>query len=105
MIANHDFKCIAGNELRHISASFLVSYLYCKKIDKAHNAWKQNELTEASRKSRIRDINKNKQFHIAWLDYIANEADEELLSDNEIGLTGVQIKKMASKLLSNMNHL
>lgn len=99
MATNHGFNCEAGDILSKISASFLVSYLYCKKIDETHDAWKKYELTDKSFSSRISKINNNEEHQKAWLEHIALKCSEARLNRNTIGLTGAQVKEMAKELL------
>lgn len=82
----------AGEKLRAVGASFLVSFLYYKKIDSTHSNWR---LANTSNPSTI--INNEKYWKI-WLEAIAKK-DSASLGQNRINLSGTDIIIMAQELL------
>jgi len=82
----------AGEKLRAVGASFLVSYLYWKIIDPTHTNWK---LANTNNPNTI--IN-NKEYWKIWIEVIIQKSPG-LLGKNQIDLNGSQIISMAKKLL------
>lgn len=82
----------AGEKLRAVGASFLVSYLYWKKIDSTHTNWKFAKTNNPN------TINNNQKYWSIWVESIINK-DPASLGQNKIELTGSAIINMARKLL------
>lgn len=82
----------AGEKLRTVGASFLVSYLYWKKIDPTHTSWR---LANTNNPNTI--IN-NKEYWAIWIEAIVHK-DPGSLGQNKIELSGSQIINMAKRLL------
>lgn len=82
----------AGEKLRAVGASFLVSYLYWKKIDSTHTNWKLAQTNNPN------TINNNKQYWSIWINAIIYK-DPGMLGKNKIDLNGFQIISMAKQLL------
>ena len=76
--------------INKIGASYLISYLYGKYIDKNHD--KRRETDKTALIERYKD-NYHKMVEAVL------EMDENKLESNEIGLSGAEVKKMAKKLL------
>ena len=93
-MAKHDFNFIGGDQLRHIGASWFVSYCFYLNLDKTHSNW-QLVKTASSRKSLY---DKTKKFHRDWLTQIATMSENNLLR-NKIKLSPCCTKIMASALL------
>ena len=83
-----------GVILRRIGVTFFVSYLYYKFIDKKHLAWKSIQTKEM----RITNIEKSKKYHYVWLEYVLDRYERNL-DTNTLGIKGLDVKKMAAKLL------
>lgn len=87
---------MSNNELNEIinkiGASYLISYLYGKYIDKNHDNYKRRETDKTALIERYKD-NYHKMVEAVL------EMDENKLESNEIGLSGAEVKKMAKKLL------
>jgi hypothetical protein len=88
----------AGEKLRAVGASFLVSFLYYKKIDSKHSNWR---LANTNNPSTI--INNEKYWKI-WLEAILDK-DPASLSQNKISLSGSEIINMAQKLLTHFKDI
>lgn len=82
----------AGEKLRAVGASFLVSYLYWKYIDPTHTNWQLANTNNPS------TIDSNKDYWAIWIEAIILKVPG-LLGKNQIDLTGLQIINMAKKLL------
>lgn len=78
--------------INKIGASYLISYLYGKYIDKNHDNYKRRETDKTALIERYKD-NYHKMVEAVL------EMDENKLESNEIGLSGAEVKKMAKKLL------
>ena len=89
-------KTIMNNNINEtinkIGASYLISYLYGKYIDKNHDNYKRRETDKTALIERYKD-NYHKMVEAVL------EMDENKLESNEIGLSGAEVKKMAKKLL------
>ena len=89
-------KTIMNNNINEtinkIGASYLISYLYGQYIDKNHDNYKRRETDKTALIERYKD-NYHKMVEAVL------EMDENKLESNEIGLSGVEVKKMAKKLL------
>ena len=81
----------AGEKLRSVGASFLVSYLYWMKIDLTHTNWKLAKINNPA------TIIKNKEYWDIWIEAIISK-DPSYLEQNKIELSGRDIINMASKL-------
>jgi len=82
----------AGEKLRAVGASFLVSYLYWKKIDSTHTNW------ERANTNNPNSIDNNKEYWAIWIEAIIHKSPG-LLGKNQIDLSGFQIINMAKKIL------
>lgn len=78
--------------INKIGASYLISYLYGKYIDKNHDNYKRRETDKTALIERYKD-----DYH-KMVEAVL-EMDENKLESNEIGLSGAEVKKMAKKLL------
>ena len=74
-----------------IGASYLVSYLYNQYIDSKHNAYKKRK-TDKTRETR------NLKAHYQEIIKIILTMEESKLANNEIGLTGEDVKGLAKEL-------
>jgi len=81
----------AGEKLCKVGSSFLVSYLYWKKIDSAHINWK------LARTNNPVTIINNKKYWPIWIEAIISK-DPAALGKNKIQLTGTEIIDMARKV-------
>lgn len=82
----------AREKLRTVGASFLVSYLYWKKIDQTHNNWRLANTNNPN------TIDGNKEYWTIWIEAITHK-DPGSLGQNKINLSGSQIITMAKRLL------
>lgn len=91
---SHSYNFEGGELLKSIGTSFFVSYLYNQRIDPKHANW----TSIATRASRISTINSSRRHHLDWLNRVQfmNEAN---LDKNSLGLSGREVKEMASTLL------
>lgn len=87
---------MSNNELdeiiNKIGASYLISYLYGKYIDKSHYNYKRRETDKTALIERYKN-NYHKMVEAVL------KMDENKLENNEIGLSGAEVKKMAKKIL------
>lgn len=91
---SHSYNFEGGKLLKSIGTSFFVSYLYNQRLDPTHANWKPI----ATRASRISTINSSRLHHLDWLTRVQfmNEAN---LDKNSLGLSGREVKEMATLLL------
>lgn len=94
---SHDFNIRGGDILRHVDASFFISYLYHFKIDENHCNY-LIVLREVPN-WRTNRIDNNEEFHKDWINKIIN-MNPSKLSNNKIGLSGLQVISMAKELKS-----
>lgn len=78
-------------QLNEIGASYFVSYLYGKYIDKAHKNYKKRKT------SKIAQIEKLKESYDDLISLVL-QMDPDSLETNEIGLSGERVLQMAEKL-------
>ena len=90
----HAFAFYGGNLLRRIGASWFVSFAYHKHVDAGHLNWNR-----VSVKMRSSIYEKSFSYHRYWLDKIMSMNDR-LLDTNKLGLTSLQVKDMAGKVMS-----
>lgn len=57
----------AGEKLRTVGASFLVSYQYCKKIDSTHTNWRLAKTNNPN------TIDSNKEYLAIWIEAIVHK--------------------------------
>jgi hypothetical protein len=95
-MAEHLFDFEGGEKLAKIGASWFVSYSYYRVRDETHMNWKKI----STYSFRISVFNGTSNFHQFWLRR-ALDMDNALLKRNKIGLTGTQVKQMASELLAS----
>ena len=93
-MANHNFNFSGGEILRHIGASWFVSYCYCLNADPAHKNWGLLKTAPLRKKM----YEKSRKYHKDWLKEILNMTDNKLLK-NRIKLSASDIKAMANTLL------
>jgi hypothetical protein len=93
-MSEHAFNFKGGEYLATMGASWFVSYSYYKFKDKIHRNWKE----VSTYPGRVSTFNRTSDFHKFWLQQVLEMSDARL-ETNTIGLTGPQIKKMASELL------
>lgn len=82
----------AGEKLRAVGASFVVSYLYFWLIDSNHKNW------TLAKTNNPETVKNSKDFWPIWIEAIVYK-DPGLLGTNKIGLNGHQIINMARELL------
>jgi hypothetical protein len=94
-MSGHAFNFEGGEKLATMGASWFVSYSYYCFRDKTHMNWRE----VSTYPSRVSVFNQTSSFHQFWLQQVLDMNDDRL-ETNEIGLTGFQIKQMASTLLA-----
>lgn len=99
MATSHPFNFDGGEELSHMGATWFVSYAYFCYIDRKHFNW-TNIKTVDSRKSIYETT---KQYHKFWLSQILL-MEESRLNTNKIGISAVEIKKMAKQVLAKIRY-
>ena len=92
---SHAFAFYGGRSLNGMGASWFVSYAYHLHVDPSHTNW-DNVSTMCNR---ISKYNSTFSYHRYWLDKVMTMNDNKL-TQNEIGLTAIQIKNMAKKVMS-----
>tara|TARA_R110002167_G_scaffold151127_1_gene344977 strand:+ start:153 stop:461 length:309 start_codon:yes stop_codon:yes gene_type:complete len=92
------FAFAGGEILTTIGATFFVSYLYHRHVDKMHRNWEG----VGTSSSRIKAIDQSTHYHRAWLDRVGF-MKEINLNKNTLGLTGVQVKAMAKAILDRVS--
>ena len=80
--------------LREMGLSWFVMYKYYEEIDPLYINWKHCNSYEL-RKSYYEEGREN---HASWLEYVLFDSNENLLDNNQFGVTGAEIKKLASDL-------
>jgi hypothetical protein len=93
-MSGHPFNFEGGELLASMGASWFVSYSYYGFKDKTHLNWKK----VSTYTNRMSVFNRTGNFHQFWLQQILDMSDDRL-ETNEIGITGPQVKQMASELL------
>ena len=88
------FPFAGGDKLKSIGAAWFVSYCYYDHIDKTHKNWD----CVSTAKTRISTYKNSVTFHKDWLKEILN-MNESGLGKNVLGLSGADIKRMATDLL------
>ena len=91
---SHAFSFDGGKELSRIGATWFITYAYAEKIDPTERRW-LNSATHASRASNYKQA---AQWHQYWYTEVT-KMSESRLNKNEIGVSGVEAKKMAHKLV------
>lgn len=86
----------AGEKLRAVGASFVVSYLFWKLIDSNHNNWR------LAKTNNPKVIESNRKYWNVWTNAIRYKSPGYLAS-NKISLTGLEIIKMAKDLYKILN--
>ena len=81
--------------INKIGASYLISYLYGKYIDKNHDNYKRRETDKTAL------IESNRKFFYDMVQVIL-QMDESRLDSNKIGLSGEEVKRMAEELLKKL---
>ena len=92
-MGRHVFNFDGGSDLTTMGATWFVSYLYWLHIDKEANNWER----VSTRDSRRNIFNRTRKYHQFWIGQILN-MDETKLNRNEIGLTALEIKRMAKEV-------
>lgn len=92
---SYECDVISLKRLRSVGASFFISYLYHNKINHSHTNWE----IISKQIPRINTINNNEEFHKDWINKIIN-MNPSKLSNNKIGLSGLQVISMAKELKS-----
>ena len=94
-MSEHTYKnCNGARLLTSLSASWFVSYLYYLKVDSSHLNWKKYI-------KRVSMFNNSYSYHKEWLQKIL-AMDAYNLSKNQMGIDGIEIKRMAKKILMIM---
>lgn len=88
------FSFEGGIELNRMGAVWFVSYCYYEIVDSNHLNWKKVD-TYPSRRSRY---NRTRKYHKGWLLEVLR-MNEDKLNTNTLGLTGLDVIEMASKIL------
>ncbi len=87
------FTFDGGEYLTTMGATWFVSYAYWHK-NPHHLNWRR----VSTYKNRMSVFNNTKSYHKFWLQQVVH-MDENNLDKNSIGLSGLQVKQMASELL------
>ena len=95
-MARHTFKFKGGEDLTTMGACWFVSYCYYKKLKPNHLNW----CKPSTYASRISVFTKTLNLHKYYLERVL-EMDITNLNKNQIGLNGIQVKEMATELLTN----
>ena len=93
-MTSHDFKFNGGDILRHMAASWFVSYAYYEYIDNNHINWSNVQ----SAPVRVTKYLSSRDYHKYWLEKISSMNDSKL-NINQLGLTASQVKQMAAEVL------
>ena len=94
MKKRHCYEFEGADELVSIGASWFISYTYYLEVDETHKNW----MLYSTRKARQATYRHSKEYHDVWLGEILDMSVAKL-SQNELGLNGEQIKKMARKII------
>lgn len=94
-MARHTFTFLGGEYLTTMGAAWFVSYSYWHKYS-SHLNWRR----VSTYQNRISVFEKTKKYHIYWLQQVTI-MDEINLDKNTLGLSGIQVKKMAAELLKS----
>ena len=91
---------MSNNELNEIinkiGASYLISYLYGKYINKNHDNYKRRETDKTAL------IESNRKYFYDIVQAVL-QMDESKLDSNKIGLSGEEVKRMAEELLEKLD--
>ena len=93
--ASHAFAFYGGRLLSSMSASWFVSYAYHLHVDASHTNWNR----ASTIRERVSMFNRTFSYQRYWLDKIMM-MDDRKLSTNEIGLSAIEIKKMAKAVMA-----
>ncbi len=96
-MGNYDFSFQREDFLRKIGATWFVSYAYHEHIDKQHRNWEKVSTLPL----RTSYYSKTRQYHAGWLRHIEFMSDAKL-ARNTLGLTAVEVKEMAHKVLNTI---
>lgn len=91
----HAFSFYGGDLLGRMGAAWFVSYIYFKRVNNCHVSWREIGTAQ----TRIKWYERSMSYHRYWLDKIFS-MDEKRLETNTLGLTAIQIKNMAIKVMS-----
>lgn len=94
---NHYLTDFERKLLNTIGASFFVSFLFTWYVDTNHNNWNSHAISTI--KNRVIKITNNKSLWESWLNAVLT-MDSNSLSQNTIGLSGEEVKEMATTLLT-----
>ena len=92
----HRYNFTGGDQLGIMGASWFVSYYWYHAIDKTHLNWKR--VGSYPNRVFVFEKKENQNYFEFWLEQILI-MNENKLGTNEIGLSGLHIKQMASLLL------
>lgn len=81
--------------INKIGASYLISYLYGKYIDKNHDNYKRRETDKTAL------IESNRKYFYDMVQAVL-QMEESKLDSNKIGLSGKEVKRMAGELLEKL---
>lgn len=96
-MARHVFSFEGGEDLTTMGACWFVSYCYYKNLDSNHKNW--DRVSTAS--NRMSVYSSTKHYHKYWLSEVLKMSDVNL-NKNTLGLSGYEVRKMASELLKKM---
>lgn len=97
---SHDFAFPGGKAFKRMGASWFVSYGYYKYVDSSHMNWEG--VMENARTTRISVYRNNKNMHKYWLLEVLT-MNERKMNTNSLGLTGMEIKQMAKKIIAKLD--
>lgn len=89
------FKFKGGEELTTMGATWFTSYCYHEKLDDEHLNWNRVHTASMRRSTYCR----TRGLHQHWLEQVLTMNDLKL-EKNKLGLSSVEIKRMAGELLS-----
>jgi hypothetical protein len=93
----HNFNFEGGDLLHTMGASWFVSYHYNLHIDRGHINWQK----VSTYRNRMSVYNGSKRYHRFFLSQIVG-MNEGNLSKNTLGLSGLEVKQMAKRLLTHL---
>ena len=93
----HAFAFYGGEQLNKMGAVWFVSYAYHEHIDATHLTWRR----VSTARTRAKRFSNTFSYHRYWLDKIMS-MDSRRLEKNEIGLTALEVKRMAEAVMEKV---